>query len=201
LNVSLGLPGNEKQYAGGALGSADEVHQSILFWESTARNFWMLGVSRSILSFVISLGSLSGGIPALTSGLADSMLAALYGMVLTFILSSCFAALMGMFLVAAPSEDRTAKIRGESVRTTLSRVAWCVFPLRTLIFLVAVFVVIVTPFEKQTVQMLMKAAGFIAVGLQGGDHAGDGAKGPQRHGKDRRLSRRVRAAQCDPSPL
>ena len=270
------------RHAGGALGSADEVHRSILFWESTARNFWILGVSRSILSFVISLGSLSGGIPALTSGLADSMLAALYGMVLTvicyvpywklegqrlrladsgvapalsaqaqigdwqfshvlgyalfaaifvitllrppateilailgwivywpsllvvfggtlalllflgdavrepkispgfavtgligsligflqvllgiaagsiadissaltFILSSCFAALMGMFLVAGPLEDRSAKFRGESVRTTLSRVAWYVFPLMALIFLIAVFVVIVTPFEK-----------------------------------------------------
>ncbi len=51
-------------------------------------------------------------------------------------------------LATAPLEDRTAKIRGESVRTTLSGVAWYVFPLMALIFLVAVFVVIVTPFEK-----------------------------------------------------
>jgi hypothetical protein len=269
-------------HARGGLGSADELRRSALFWESTARNFWMLGVSRSILGFVISLGSLSGGISALTSGLADSLLAALYGMVLTvicyvpywkleaqrhylpdvsaapapgiqteiggwqfrhilgyalfaavfvttllkppateiwailgwivywpsllvvfggtlalllflgdvvrepkispgfavtgligsligflqvllgisagsiaeissaltFILSSCFAALMGMFLLAAPLEDRTAKMRGESVRTSLSRVAWYVFPLMALIFLVAVFVLIVTPFER-----------------------------------------------------
>jgi hypothetical protein len=271
-------------HAGGALGSADEVRRSALFWEASARNFWMLGVLRSILSFVISLGSLSGGLAALTSGLADSLLAALYGMVLTvicyvpywklegqhrrprppdrtaapalpargeirnwkfshivgyalfvailvstllrppvteigaavgwivywpsllvvfggtlalllflgdaahesalspgfavtgmigslmgfvqvllgisagsiedvssaltFILSSCFAALMGMFLLGAPLEDRAAKGLGETARTPLSRVAWYVFPLLALVFLVAVFLLVVTPFEK-----------------------------------------------------
>lgn len=271
-------------HAGGALGSADEVRRSALFWEAAARNFWMLGVLRSILSFVISLGSLSGGLAALTSGLADSLLAALYGMILavvcyvpywklegqhhpprppdsavtpalpargeirnwqfshivgyalfvailvstllrppvteigaavrwivywpslllvfggalalllflgeaahestispgfavtgmigslmgfvqallgisagsienissalTFILSSCFAALLGMFLLGAPLEDRAAKASGETARTPLSRVAWYVFPLLALIFLAVVFVLIVTPFEK-----------------------------------------------------
>lgn len=271
-------------HAGGALGSADELGQSALFWEAAARNFWMLGVLRSILSFVISLGSLSGGLAALTSGLAHSLLAALYGMVLTvicyvpywklegqrrrphppdstmtpalpargeinnwqfshlvgyalfvvilvttllrppvteigaalrwivywpsllvvfggtlalllflgnavhesaispgfavtgligslmgfvqtllgisagsiedissavtFILSSCFAALLGMFLLGGPLEDRAAKGSGETTRTALSRASWYVFPLLALVFLVAVFVLIVTPFEK-----------------------------------------------------
>jgi hypothetical protein len=271
-------------HAGGAPGSADEVHRSALFWEAAARNFWMLGVLRSILSFVISLGSLSGGLATITSGLADSLLAALYGMVLavvcyvpywklagqpsrlgapertespappargeirnwkfshiagyalfvailvatllrppvteigavlgwivywpsllvvfggtlalllflgdaahasaitpglavtgmigalmgfvqvllgisagsiedissalTFILSSCFAALLGMFLLGAPLEDRAAKGLGEGARTPLSRVAWYVFPLLALVFLIAVFVLVVTPIER-----------------------------------------------------
>ena len=69
----------------GAIGSADEARLSALFWEAAARNFWMLGVLRSILSFVVSLGSLSGGLAALTAGLAHSLLAALYGMVLAIV--------------------------------------------------------------------------------------------------------------------
>ena len=271
-------------HAGGALGSVDELRRSALFWEAAARNFWMLGVLRSIMSFVISLGSLSGGPSALASSLADSLLAALYGMVLavvcyvpywklerqrrrpsapdrtippvlpaqgevgnwkfshivgyalfvailvstllrpavagigaavgwivywpsllvvfggtlalvlflgsgaresaistgfavtgiigslmglvqvlwgisagsiedissalTFILSSCFAAMLGMFLLGAPLEDRAAKGLGETARLPISRAAWYVFPLLALVFLVAVFVLVVTPFEK-----------------------------------------------------
>ncbi len=271
-------------HASGVSGSAADLRRSALFWEAAARNFWILGVLRSILSFVIALGSLSGGISSLASGLANSLLAALYGMVLTaicyvpcwklqvrhrreclhegpatpglpaaseirnwtfshvvgytlfaailvatvlrppvtgigasvgwiiywpsllvvwggtlalllfmgdgayrsvispgfsvtgmigslmgfvqvlwgvsagkiedlsaaltFILSSCFAALMGMFLLGGPLEDRAARDSGETARTPLNRAAWYVFPLLALVFLVAVFVLIVTPFEN-----------------------------------------------------
>ncbi len=269
--------------AGGSPAKAEELLRSALFWEAAGRNFWIAGVLRSILSFVISLGSLSGGLPALTSGLANSLLAALYGMVLavacyvpywklegqqhrlratiataiqtspdrgeigswtfshiagyalfaallvstlmrpsltgvgaalgwiiywpsllvvfggtlalllflgdsdrasvispvfavtgmigclmgfvqvllgisagkiemvssavTFILTSCFAALLGMVLVGAPLEDRAARSGGRA-RTPLNRAAWYVFPLITLVFLVMVFVLIITPFER-----------------------------------------------------
>lgn len=271
-------------HAGGTPGSENEAGKPAVFWEATARNFWTVGVLRSILNFVITLGSLSGGLAALTSGLANSLLAALYGMVLTvvcyvpywklewhrrralapggtaipaptvrgetsgwavthvvgyalfvalllstllgsnvtgaraaagwivywpsllvvfggtlalllflgdaaltsaispifavtgtigclmgfvqvllgisagrieavssgvtFILSSCFAALLGIFLIGAPLEDRAAKGSGAVARTPLSRVAWYVFPLLALVFLVMVFVLIVTPFER-----------------------------------------------------
>jgi len=67
---------------------------------------------------------------------------------LTFILSSCFAALLGMFLLGGPMEDRAAKNLLERGRTPLGRAAWYAFPLIALVFLVAVFVLIVTPFEK-----------------------------------------------------
>lgn len=271
-------------HAAGAPGNAEDLHRSSLFWEAMARNFWILGVMQSIMSFVISLRNLSGGLPGITSHLADSLLAALYGMVLsvvcyvpcwklerrhrcpspsdgtassvlagrdkirtwnfghivgfvlfvailvstvlqspvagigaalgwiaywpsllvvfggtlalmlflgnaarpsalspgfavtgligslfgfiqvlrgisagsiaeisyalTFILSSCFAALLGMFLVGAPLEDRAAKGLGKNARTSLGRAAWYVFPLVALIFLVTVFLLIITPFER-----------------------------------------------------
>ncbi len=272
-------------HAGGAPGSAEEVRRSALFWEAAARNFWILGVLRSILSFVLPLANPSGGLKALTSSLANSLLAALYGMVLTavcyvpywklegrygrrrlrdetpspappargdirswgyghivgyalftailasalfrapatgigaalgwifywpsllvvfggtlalmlflggaahetavspafaatgligslmgfvqtllgisagsitdvasaltFILSSCFAALLGMFLLGGPLEDRAARGLGEHARTALNRAAWYVFPLLALVFLVSVFVLVITPFERQ----------------------------------------------------
>jgi flagellar motor component MotA len=273
-------------HAVGAHGGAAGLCRSALFWEAAARNFWLLGVSRSLLSFVISLGSLAGGLGALASGLANSLLAAVYGIVLavicyvphwkleerrhrlypragdaaaepqdrrkyrrwgfghiagyflfaavlastllrppgdgiqaavgwivhgpsllvvyggtlalllflgdtarassispgfaltgligslmgfvqallgmssgdierissglTFILSSCFAALLGMILVGGPLEDRAAGNLAETGRTPLGRAAWYVFPLLALVFLVAVFILIVTPFEKHT---------------------------------------------------
>ncbi len=271
-------------HVGGISGSAEEVSRSAVFWEAAARNFWIVGVMQSIFNFVISLGSLSGGLAALTSGLANSLLAALYGMVLTvvcyvpywkiegqrrvtheqvrtaafeattragvsnwsfshlvgyalfaalllstllmprptavgaaagwivywpsllvvfggtlalllflgdaalasavspifaatgmigclmgfvqallgisparieavssgitFILSSCFAALLGIYLVGAPLEDRSAKVSRTTARTPLSRAAWYVLPLLALVFLVMTFVLVIIPFER-----------------------------------------------------
>ncbi len=271
-------------HVGKTPGSAQEAGRSAVFWEAAARNFWIVGVLQSILNFVISLGRLSGGLPALASGLANSLLAALYGMVLTvvcyvpywklegyrrrtrepdgtavpevstpagignwtighlvgyalfvvlllstllmpkltgggaaagwivywpsllvvfggtlalllflgdgtlasaispifavtgmigclmgfvqvllgisagrietvssaitFILSSCFAALLGMYLIAAPMEDRLTKTSGTDARSPLSRAAWYVFPLLALVFLVMTFVLVITPFER-----------------------------------------------------
>jgi flagellar motor component MotA len=66
----------------------------------------------------------------------------------TFILSSCFFSLMGIMLVGAPLEDRSIKDLKTAKRSTLSRVAWFVFPLITLILLVITFVIVVTPMKK-----------------------------------------------------
>jgi hypothetical protein len=63
----------------------------------------------------------------------------------TFVLSSCFAALLGMLLVGAPLEDRAVRMGRISRPSVFSRVAWYVFPLVALIFLVLMFVMIVTP--------------------------------------------------------
>jgi len=66
----------------------------------------------------------------------------------TFILSSCFFALLGMMLLGAPLEDRLIKNMQTAKHSTLSRVAWYVFPLITLILLVITFVIVVTPMRK-----------------------------------------------------
>lgn len=67
---------------------------------------------------------------------------------IVFILSSCFFAMLGMMLVGAPLEDRSIKDLKAAEHSTLSRVAWYVFPLATLILLVVTFVMVVTPIKK-----------------------------------------------------
>lgn len=67
---------------------------------------------------------------------------------ITFIISCCFAGLLGMILVGIPMEDRSVKTRDDRKRLTLSRIAWFVFPLVTLIFLALTFVLVITPIQK-----------------------------------------------------
>ncbi|MBN1272444.1 MAG: hypothetical protein JXB26_09245 [Candidatus Aminicenantes bacterium] len=67
---------------------------------------------------------------------------------LTFIVSSCFFALMGMMLAGAPLEDWSVKDQKGEKHSTLSRVAWFIFPLTTLIFLVITFFLVITPVRK-----------------------------------------------------
>ncbi|MBM3788896.1 MAG: hypothetical protein FJW35_00940 [Acidobacteria bacterium] len=260
-----------------------DIMKSALFWESAARNFWILGVLYSILNFAVTLGNLLGSLGSLASGLATSLLAALYGLVLatvcgvpywrlaahfdagrddacvggdtaarrgetrpssftrtagylvigaallsafmqsapggvwaavnwtvywpsllivwggalalilfignvpgcspalagfalagligslmgfiqtllgfaaknigdissalTFVLSSCVAALLGMILVGAPLEDRSAWADGRGGRRTVGRLASAIFPLVALIFLVVIFILVVTPMQ------------------------------------------------------
>ncbi len=64
---------------------------------------------------------------------------------MTFILSSCFFALLGMMLIGAPLEDRTLKNATNGRHSTMSRAAWYVFPLVTLILIVVAFVLVITP--------------------------------------------------------
>jgi flagellar motor component MotA len=68
---------------------------------------------------------------------------------ITFILSSCFFALLGLMIVGSPLEDRAIKTTSTAKHSTLSRVVWYVFPLVTLILLVITFFLIITPMKKQ----------------------------------------------------
>jgi len=67
---------------------------------------------------------------------------------ITFILSSCFIALLGMMLIGNPLEDRSVKAGRGQKPLTLSRIVWFVFPLVVLILLFLTFVMVVTPIQK-----------------------------------------------------
>jgi len=67
---------------------------------------------------------------------------------ITFILSSCFIALLGMMLAGNPLEDRSVKSGKVQKPLTLSRIVWFVFPLVSLILLFLTFVMVVTPIQK-----------------------------------------------------
>jgi len=67
---------------------------------------------------------------------------------MTFLISCCFAALMGMVILGAPLEDRVLKTAEKFTHTNPSRIAWLVFPIFTLVFLLFTFVLILTPMKK-----------------------------------------------------
>ncbi|MBZ5498263.1 MAG: hypothetical protein LAP85_17825 [Acidobacteriia bacterium] len=62
-----------------------------------------------------------------------------------FLLSSGFTPLLGMVLVGAPLEDRAIRTGRVATPSAFSRVAWYVFPLLALIFLVPMFFVLTLP--------------------------------------------------------
>jgi len=64
---------------------------------------------------------------------------------LTFVISSCFLALLGIVLLGAPCEDRG--LRGNGLWATTRRLAWYAFPLLILIFLILVLLLVVTPMK------------------------------------------------------
>jgi disulfide bond formation protein DsbB len=91
------------------------------------------------------IGSLMGFIQVLLGFSSSSIQVVTIAM--TFVLSSCLFALLGMMLVGAPLEDRTVKGSPDARYSTLSRVAWYAFPLVTLIFIVITFVLVLTPMK------------------------------------------------------
>lgn len=65
---------------------------------------------------------------------------------LTFVVSSCFLALIGIVLIGAPWEDR--RPRGRTLgASAMHRLAWYAFPLLILIFLIIVLLLVVTPIK------------------------------------------------------
>lgn len=288
MSFSLKEIGLALKHTSGRPDSAEEQRKSGYFWERAVRNFWMMGVLGSVISFVIALGNSEGGIFGIATRMSASYLSAVYGMILavicivpvlkirgtlnsqskeeaqgvlekpenntlhnlkfeniigyvlfifvlgwaiftplmgmafegpikpqdlflhwpsllvvlggtiaitlfvgnaaagrsftvgfaltgflatlmgfvqamfgfssrgiqeiaaaiTFILSACFIALLGMMLVGNPLEDRSVKAgRGQKL-LTLSRIVWFVFPLVVLILLFLTFVMVVTPIQK-----------------------------------------------------
>jgi len=114
----------------------------VLFVGSSAKGrIWTLGFAVTGL-----IGSFLGIIQALL-GISWRHIQGVAAAV-TFILSSCFFSLLGMMLVAAPLEDRSIKDSKKARHSTLSRAAWYVFPIVTLILLVITFIIVVTPVRK-----------------------------------------------------
>lgn len=99
--------------------------------------FFVTGLIGSLMGFIqVLLGFASGSI--------DKIAAAV-----TFIISSCFVSWLGMMLVGAPLEDRMVKSGKINKHSLSSRLAWYIFPLVILIFLIMTFVVVVTPIVKK----------------------------------------------------
>ncbi len=130
-----------------------------LYWPS------LLVVVGGTIVIALFVGNAAAG-RSLTIGFAlTGMLATLMGFVqammgfsskeiqdiasaVTFILSSCFIALLGMMLVGNPLVDRSVKSDTIQKTHTLNRIAWFVFPFMTLILLFLTFVMVVTPMKK-----------------------------------------------------
>jgi hypothetical protein len=64
---------------------------------------------------------------------------------LGFLLSSCLTPLLGIVLVGAPLEDRAIRTERIASPSTFSRLAWYIFPLLALIFLVPMFFMLTIP--------------------------------------------------------
>jgi TonB family protein len=77
-------------------------------------------------------------------GLADIGIARIAS-ALEFVLSSCFASLLGIILVGAPLEDRAVRTGRVATPSALSRLSWYGFPLLTLIVMPLVIVIITKP--------------------------------------------------------
>jgi hypothetical protein len=73
------------KHAAGVPGEPEAIRKSIAFWEAAARNAWMTGVLGTILNFIVSLCTLSGGIVDVATRMATSFLATVYGLVLAVI--------------------------------------------------------------------------------------------------------------------
>ncbi len=66
---------------------------------------------------------------------------------LAFVISSCFLALLGMILVALPLADHEVAPAGRSGWIGLKRLAWYLFPLLALLFLILTFIAVITPIK------------------------------------------------------
>jgi hypothetical protein len=116
-----------------------------------------------IMLLFLGRGLLEG---ALTSGLAvTGLLGSLMGLMqtlfaftkksitdvasaLAFVISSCFLALLGMILLGLPLEDHEARAAGRRPGgLSFNRLAWYVFPLLALLFLILTFIAVVTPMK------------------------------------------------------
>jgi len=93
------------KHTSGRSGSVEEHIKAGYFWETAVRNFWMMGVLGSVISFVIALGSSEGGIFGIASRMSASYLSAVYGMALAVICTVPALKTSGILLDAQSKEE------------------------------------------------------------------------------------------------
>jgi TonB family protein len=129
---------------------------SIIYWPS------LLVVVGGALVLMLFIGGVNSGPPLsacfASMGLIGFLIAfiqMLFGIgsakiasvayAVVFVLSSCFAALLGMSLVGAPLEDRAVRTGRVAAPSAFSRISWYCFPVLTLVLVPLVIVIITTP--------------------------------------------------------
>jgi len=85
MGFSLREIGTAFRQAAGQDGDGKSLERSAYFWEAAARNAWILGALGSALSFTVALSSDSGGIAEVGNRMIQSLIVALYGLVLAVI--------------------------------------------------------------------------------------------------------------------
>jgi TonB family protein len=132
---------------------------SIIYWPA------VLVVFGGALALMLFIGEIKSGPPISMSfasmgligflmafiqmllGIASSKIGSVASS-LVFVLSSCFAALLGMVLVGAPMEDRSVRTGRIAAPSAFSRISWYGFPLLTLVLVPLVIVIITTPMPQ-----------------------------------------------------
>jgi hypothetical protein len=94
-------------------------------------------------AFAGLLGALVGLVQVLTSFAARNLAGLTSG--LSFVLSSCFVALLALAAVAGPAVDRTLRSNPAEQPSWLERTIWALFPAAALLFLVLTFILVITP--------------------------------------------------------
>ncbi len=114
----------------------------------------LLFMGRDAIGRSLPLAFAFTGLIGAITGLIQTMLAVAgrsieeVAAAMVFLLSCCFLALTGMMILGAPLEDRALKYRNAPSRMMSGRIAWLLFPLLTLVFLLVTFVLVITPIKK-----------------------------------------------------
>jgi hypothetical protein len=100
------------RHASGSTGPDECLKRSAHFWESAARNAWILGVLGSALNFTVVLGGDSGGIADASSRMIQSFVVTLYGLVLAVVCLVPAMKLAGKSEMAKLQEKPAAGLSG-----------------------------------------------------------------------------------------
>jgi TonB family protein len=144
---------------------------SIIYWPA------LLVVVGGALALMLFIGGVNSGLPLSMSfasmGLIGFLMAFIQVLLgfgssnigsiasaVVFVLSSCFAGLLGMILIGAPLEDREVRIGRVAAPSAFSRASWYGFPLMTFMLVPIVIIIITTPVPRSRPQVTEVSAPF-----------------------------------------